>query len=810
MYNHNLVEKKWKEYWAKNKTNKFINDDKNPNKYYILDMFPYPSGSALHIGHGRSFALSDFFARYKLARGYNVLHPIGWDAFGLPSEQFAITHNKNPIDFNKKNIETFREQLKNLGFYYDYDYEIDTTDPNYYHWTQWIFAKLFENNLAILENIEVNWCEELGTVLANDEIEIKDGKMFSERGGYPVIKKPMKQWVLKITNYAELLDKGLESVDWDDSFKMPQKNWIGISEGALITFKTSANQDIEVFTTRPDTIFGVTFMAIAPENKWLKQLTTKEYEKKVNEYIALAIAKTELQRKEDKNKTGVFSGSYAINPFNKKSIPIYVSDYVLNNYATGMVMGVPAHDQRDYEFAKKFRIDISPVIEGGNIKDKAYTEDGVHINSDFLNGLNKNQAIKKIIEKIVENKIGIKKTTTKLHDWTFSRQRYWGEPFPIIFDEKNKPHLVPYDDLPVVLPELRDYRFENSGKYINPLGHAKEWVEIKQNGKKFRRETSTMPGSAGSSWYFLAYILKNSDGSYEPIDSKIAKERFKRWMPVDLYVGGTEHATGHVLYARFWHKFLHKINIIDAPEPFIKLIDHGLILAPDGRKMSKRWGNVIDPNEINKTHGSDAFRVYAAFIGPVNGTFPWNPNGLDGCRKWLDRVFNIFNNKNIRISENINDINENLNIAFNVFAKNITNNMEGLKQNLAISDMMIYINECYENKILYKQHLQSFLVCLSCFAPFVAEELNATILKSKISITKYKWPKYDKKLTLKSTINLPIQINGKLRHTIEIKKDIDEKKIIEIALKEEQLEKYIKQGYKKIIYVKNKILNFIT
>ncbi|MDR2568124.1 MAG: leucine--tRNA ligase, partial [Mycoplasmataceae bacterium] len=764
MYNHNELEKKWEKRWEINKTNKFVNDPNNDKKYYILDMFPYPSGAGLHLGHARTYALSDFFARYKLAQGYNVFHPFGWDAFGLPAEQFAISNNKSPDTFTQENVSTFRNQIKRLGQYYDYDYEVDTTDPKFYHWTQWIFSQLYKKDLAVLEESEINWCEELGTVLANDEIEIKDGIMYSERGGYPVVKKMMKQWTLKITKYAEALDAGLDTVEWDDSFKVPQKNWIGVSHGASINFKTTALTDLEVFTTRPDTLFGVSFIAIAPENKNLSSLVTAEEKEKVLAYVKASMAKTELQRKEEKSKTGVFTGAYVILPFSNKQVPIFVADYVLGNYATGAIMSVPAHDQRDYEFALAHNLPIVKIIEN-DIEGEAYTGEGKYINSEFLNGISsKKEAIKKMLELLKKEGIGEKCMTTKLHDWVFSRQRYWGEPFPIIFDENNEPFLISEDHLPVVLPKFDNYSFLTDKKYSPPLEYATEWKEVVIDGKKFKRETSTMPGSAGSSWYFLAYLLKNPDGSYVPLNSEEGKKRISRWMPVDLYIGGTEHTTGHVLYARFWNIFLYTIGITPVAEPFKKLVDHGMILAPDGRKMSKRWGNVINPNDICSSHGADALRTFSAFIGPLNGTFPWSPTGLDGIRKWLDRVYNLFTNPEIKLVDD-KDISNNLDVAFNVFAKNVTKNMDELKQNLAVSDMMIYINECYNEttKTYSKNHLNKFLVVLSCFAPHLAEELNEISLHNSNSIVGQSWPTYDENKIYKNIVNLPVQENGKLR-----------------------------------------------
>lgn len=800
MYNHNLIEKKWQEYWEKNYTNKFDINSSKP-KFYVLDMFPYPSGSGLHVGHVLGYTATDIVSRYKKYKGFNVLHPIGWDSFGLPAEQFAIKNNKHPAEFTYHNIENFIKQLKKIGFDYDYAREVNTCDPKYYHWTQWIFNKLYENGLAEYKDIDVNWCEGLGTVLANDEIIEKDGVMVSERGGYPVVKKPMKQWMLKITKYADRLIDDLDTIAWSDKFKVMQKNWIGRSFGAKISFSFKDNINLEVFTTRPDTLYGVTYLAIAPENKLTNKIIDKSCKKECAEYIKLTKSKSELQRLENsKDKTGVFSGSYVINPINNKKIPIYLADYVLNNYGTGVVMGCPGHDERDFEFAKKFKLPIEFIIK---CKDhtKAFTEDGIHIKSKIIDGLNIENGIKKMIKYLEEHKIGKEFKTYKFRDWLFSRQRYWGEPIPVLFDKNNN---IKLDwNLPLVLPNLKD--FTPIGDGSAPLNKLYEWVNININNKQYRRETNTMPGSAGSSWYFLAYLLKNPDGSYIPLDSVEAKQILNKWMPVDLYVGGAEHAAGHLLYARFWHKFLHDIGIVSCSEPFYKLPNRGIILGEDNRKMSKSWGNVIDPLEICESYGADSLRMYEMFMGPLDGTFPWSNSGILGIRKFLDRIWNLFTTKQIDKNSEHDYI-----VAYNQFIKNVSYNIENLKFNIAVSDMMIFINECYKYEILDKEKMINFLIVISTYCPHIGEELYHYINPVNTSITHLHWPSYDESKLVKSTIKIPVQENGKLRVVIEVDANLSQEKIKEVIMSNEKVIKFINnREIKKFIYVKNKIANII-
>ena len=801
MYNHNLIEKKWQKYWEENQTYKFKEDRSKP-KAYILDMFPYPSGQGLHVGHPKGYTATDVVSRYKHFNGYSVLHPIGWDAFGLPAEQYAINTNKHPASFTKQNIDHFREQLKMLGFSYDYNKEVDTTDPKYYKWTQWIFTKLFEHGLAEIRDVDVNWCEKLGTVLSNEEVLNRDGKMVSERGEFPVIKKPMRQWVLKITKYAEKLLDGLNIVDWHESLKSIQRKWIGKSVGALINFKTTQNCDLQVFTTRPDTLFGVSYLAIAPDHKDAYKFVTSDNKDKCSQYIIDAKSKSELERKSDtKTQTGVFSGSYAFHPITNKKIPIYICDYILKDYATGSIMAVPAHDERDFKFATNYKLPIIKVIDVADDK-LPYTDNGKHINSDFLNGLNNKEAKSKMIEYLVKNKFGKEHVTYKMKDWLFSRQRYWGEPFPIIFDKNNKPYLI--KDLPLLLPPCEDYKPSNDGR--SPLAKLTNWVNIEIDGKHYTRETNTMPQWAGSCWYYLGYLLKKPDQSYLPLDSKEAYELFKYWLPVDLYVGGQEHAVLHLLYSRFWHRFLYDIKVVPTPEPFYRIVNQGMILGSNGEKMSKSRGNVINPDEIIKTHGADALRLYEMFMGPLGASLPWTEEGLNGVRKWLDRVYRMFETK---INHLNNKTNPEFDYAFNLLVKNVSNNIEKGNLNVAISDMMVFINSCYSFEELNKEYLHNFLIVLSCFAPHLAEELN-NMLGYKDSIYNSVWPKFDESKLIKSEISIPVMINGKLRDVVVVDINSSEDKIIDFVKKQPKIIKAIgDKQIKKIFYVKNKIVNIL-
>ena len=793
-YNFREIEKKWQDYWEEHKT--FYTDvwDFSKPKYYALDMFPYPSGQGLHVGHPEGYTATDILSRMKRMQGYNVLHPMGFDSFGLPAEQYAIKTGNHPAGFTEANIQTFTKQLKMLGFSFDWDKQVSTCDPDYYKWTQWIFKQLFNDGLAKLVEMPVNWCEGLGCVLSNDEVI--DGK--SERGGFPVVRKNMKQWVLDIPKYADVLLDGLEDVDWPESTKEIQRNWIGRSEGAEVKFKV-ANTDVlefTVFTTRPDTLFGATYCVLAPELELVDKITTDAQKSAVEEYKKLAASKSDLERTElSKEKTGVFTGSYAINPVNGKEIPIWISDYVLATYGTGCIMAVPAHDQRDYEFATKFGIEIIPVLEGGDVSKEAFTGDGLHINSDFLNGLNKQDAIKKIIDWLEEKKIGTKKVNYKLREWIFARQRYWGEPIPIVYVDDDMKALAD-SDLPLVLPELEDYAPSKTG--VSPLDKATDWVNTTYEGKPAKRETSTMPGSAGSSWYFLRYIDPHNDKEFAN------KELLEHWMPVDLYMGGPEHAVGHLLYSRFWNNYLYNKGLVPVKEPFAKLRHQGMILGTNGEKMSKSKGNVINPDDMVKEYGADSLRLYEMFMGPIDSAKPWDPNGIDGSKKFLDRVWRLF----IESGKIKNEPNKNLEKVYHYTVKKVTNDYETMNFNTAISQMMIFINSVNKEDVLPKEYAEGFLKLLNPVAPHITEELWNKLGHDN-TISYEPWPTYDENKTIDDEIEIPVQVNGKLKTTVMIALDEDEasvKEKVHSALED----KLDGKSIVKEIYVKNKIYNVVV
>lgn len=794
-YNHLEVEKKWQEYWDKNKT--FYTDmwDFSKPKFYALDMFPYPSGQGLHVGHPEGYTATDVISRMKRMQGYNVLHPMGWDSFGLPAEQYAIKTGNHPATFTRANIETFKRQLKMLGFSFDWDKEISTCEPEYYKWTQWIFKKLYDDGLAKLVDMPVNWCEELGTVLANDEVI--NGK--SERGGFPVVRKNMKQWVLDIPKYADILLDGLDDIDWPESTKEIQRNWIGRSVGAEVKFTVDGFEGAEftVFTTRPDTLFGATYCVLAPEHELVNKITTEDQKSVVEEYKTKAASKSDLERTElNKDKTGVFTGSYAINPVNNKKIPIWISDYVLASYGTGAIMAVPAHDERDYEFASKFGIEIIPVLEGGDVSKEAFTGDGIHINSDFLNGLNKQDGIDKMISWLEEKGIGAKKVNYKLREWIFSRQRYWGEPIPVVF-LNDEMRALAESELPLVLPELEDYSPSKTGAC--PLEKATDWVNTTFEGKPAKRETNTMPGLAASSWYFLRYIDPKNDNEFANY------ELLKHWMPVDLYVGGPEHAVGHLLYSRFWNNYLYNKGLVPVKEPFAKLRHQGMILGPNGEKMSKSKGNVVNPDDMVKEYGADALRVYEMFMGPIDAAKPWDPNGIDGSRKFLDRVWRLYKES----GKLQNTENKNLEKAYHYTVKKVTNDYETMNFNTAISQMMIFINTVNKEDVFPVEYAEGFLKLLNPVAPHITEELWATALNKENTISYEKWPEYDEEKTVNDEITLPIQFNGKLKATITIAVDKDEASIKDKVHKAID-DKLDGKTIVKEIYVKNKIYNIVV
>lgn len=796
MYNFKEIEPKWQKYWDENKTFKTDSWDFSKPKYYALDMFPYPSGQGLHVGHPEGYTATDIICRMKRMQGYNVLHPMGWDAFGLPAEQYAIKTGNHPEGFTKKNIETFKRQLKMLGFSFDWDREISTCDPKFYKWTQWIFKNMYLDGLVELVDMPVNWCEGLGTVLSNDEVI--DGK--SERGGFPVVRKNMKQWVMDIPKYAEILLEGLNEIDWPESTKEIQRNWIGKSVGAEVTFKIAGkdNKSFVVFTTRPDTLYGATYCVLAPEHELVAKITTLEQKNAVDEYRKLAASKSDLERTDlNKEKTGVFTGSYAINPVNGKEIPIWISDYVLQSYGTGAIMAVPAHDQRDYEFAKKFGLDIIQVLEGRDISKEAFTEDGIHINSGDLNGLNKQDAIDKIINWLEEKGIGHKKVNYKMREWIFARQRYWGEPIPIVFTEDNKIHVLADEDLPLILPELEDYKPSKSG--ASPLEKATDWVNTTFENKKARRETSTMPGSAGSSWYFLRYIDPHND-------KEIADpELLKHWMPVDLYMGGPEHAVGHLMYSRFWNNYLYKKGVSPVKEPFAKLRHQGMILGSNGEKMSKSKGNVINPDDMVKQYGADALRIYEMFMGPIDAAKPWDPNGIDGSKKFIDRVWRLFKES----GKVVDKPNKNLEKAYNYTVKKVTNDYETMNFNTAISQMMIFVNLANKEEVLPLEYAEGFLKLLNPVAPHITEELWSEMGHTE-TITYSTWPTFDEAKTQEDTISLPVQINGKLRANVEIEKDEDQESVKQKVHNNDKIQAQIEEKQiVKEIYVPNRIYNIV-
>ncbi|MDY5234134.1 MAG: leucine--tRNA ligase [Faecalicoccus sp.] len=797
MYDHQSIEKKWQKRWLEEKTFRCDTSDFSKPKYYVLDMFPYPSGNGLHVGHPEGYTATDIIARKKRMEGYNVLHPMGWDAFGLPAEQFALQTGHHPAEFTKKNINHFREQIQSLGFSYDWDREISTADPSYYKWTQWIFTQLYKKGLAYVDEIPVNWCPELKTVLANEEVI--DGK--SERGGYPVIRKPMRQWVLKITAYAERLLKDLDEVNWPTSTKEMQRNWIGKSQGANVIFKIDGHdKEFTVFTTRCDTLFGATYCVMAPEHPFVSDITTPEQKEAVEAYQKLCQTKSDLERTDlNKDKTGVFTGAYAINPVNGKKVPIWISDYVLASYGTGAIMAVPAHDTRDYEFAKKFGIEIIPVLEGGNIEEEAFTGDGVHINSQWLNGLNKEEAIAKMIQWLEENKAGEAKVTYKLRDWLFSRQRYWGEPIPIVHMEDGTMRTVDVDELPLELPATTNFKPSDTGE--SPLAHCTDWLSVEIDGVKGTRETNTMPQWAGSCWYYIRYIDPKNDKAIG--DPKL----LEHWLPVDLYVGGAEHAVLHLLYARFWHKVLYDCGVVKSKEPFQKLFHQGMILGSNGEKMSKSRGNVINPDEIVASHGADALRVYEMFMGPLEAALPWSTTGLDGTRKWLERVNRFYT----EVAEFTEENDHRLDRVYHATVKKVTNDIDTLNFNTAISQMMIFINECYKTKTIYRPYAIGFLKMFACFAPHLGEELWATIFDQKDSITYEPWPTYDEAMLVDKTVTIVVQVNGKVRGKFEAAADAEEAKIQEQALQLENVQHQLEgKSVRKVIVVKGKVVNIVA
>ncbi|KRN54854.1 leucine--tRNA ligase [Carnobacterium divergens] len=801
-FNHKTIEKKWQKYWASHNS---FNTTEDPTKenFYALDMFPYPSGQGLHVGHPEGYTATDILARMKRSQGYNVLHPMGWDAFGLPAEQYALDTGNDPAEFTAHNIETFRRQINSLGFSYDWNREINTTDPHYYKWTQWIFTKLYEKGLAYEAEIAVNWCPALGTVLANEEVI--DGK--SERGGFPVYRKPMKQWMLKITAYAERLLDDLELVDWPESIKDMQRNWIGKSVGANVEFTVKGtDKTFTIFTTRPDTLFGATYTVLAPELELVKEITTPEQMSAVEAYIEEVSLKTDLDRTDlAKGKTGVFTGAYAINPVNGKEIPIWIADYVLSTYGTGAIMAVPAHDERDYEFAKTFDIEILPVIEGGDIENEPYTGDGPHINSDFLNGMDKATAIEKMNLWLEDNDFGKKETTYRLRDWLFSRQRYWGEPIPVIHWEDGTTTTLPEEELPLLLPKTTEIKPSGTGE--SPLANISEWVNVvdPKTGMKGRRETNTMPQWAGSSWYFLRFIdphNKNELASFEKLE---------KWLPVDIYIGGAEHAVLHLLYARFWHKFLYDIGVVPTKEPFQKLYNQGMILGGNNEKMSKSKGNVVNPDDVVEKYGADTLRMYEMFMGPLDASIAWNENGLEGSRKFLDRVWRMLVDEDGKLRDRITTFNDGaLDRVYHQTVKKVTEDFEALRFNTAISQMMVFVNEAYKTDALPFNYIEGFVQLLAPIAPHMAEELWEK-LGHKESLTYAVWPTFDEKFLVEDEIEVIFQVNGKLKAKAIVAKDVQKAEMEEIALADETVKEAIAgKTIRKVVVVPGKLVNIVA
>lgn len=799
-FKHQEIEKKWQGYWEENKTFRTPDETEKP-KFYALDMFPYPSGAGLHVGHPEGYTATDILSRMKRMQGYNVLHPMGWDAFGLPAEQYALDTGNSPAEFTEHNINTFRNQIKSLGFSYDWDREVNTTDPNYYKWTQWIFLKLFEKGLAYVDEVPVNWCPALGTVLANEEII--DGK--SERGGHPVERRPMRQWMLKITAYGDRLLEDLDELDWPESLKDMQRNWIGRSEGAEVHFNIDGTDEkFTVFTTRPDTLFGATYCVLAPEHALVAEITTAEQKEAVEAYINSVKMKSDLERTElAKEKTGVFTGAYAVNPVNGEKLPIWIADYVLATYGTGAVMAVPAHDERDYEFASVFNLPMKEVVKGGDITKEVYTGDGAHVNSAFLDGLNKEEAIAKMIEWLEVTSAGNQKVTYRLRDWLFSRQRYWGEPIPVIHWEDGTMTAVKEEELPLVLPKTENIRPSGTGE--SPLANIDEWVNVvdPETGKKGRRETNTMPQWAGSCWYYLRYIDPNNS------EALVDPEKVKQWLPVDIYIGGAEHAVLHLLYARFWHKVLYDIGVVPTKEPFQQLFNQGMILGENNEKMSKSKGNVVNPDDIVASHGADTLRLYEMFMGPLDASIAWSENGLDGARRFLDRVWRLFVQDNGELSEKITDApNKELEKAYHQTVKKVTEDYAELRFNTAISQMMVFINDAYKAETLPREYVEGFVKMIAPVAPHIGEELWSKLGYNE-TITYASWPTFDESKLVEDEVEIVVQIMGKVRAKLTMSKDASKEEMEQLALEaiQDQIEG---KTVRKVIVVPGKLVNVVA
>ena len=800
-YDHQQIEQKWQKYWEEQQTFKTTEDPDKKN-YYALDMFPYPSGQGLHVGHPEGYTATDIIARMKRMQGFNVLHPMGWDAFGLPAEQYALNTGHSPREFTKTNVDNFRRQIQSLGLSYDWQREINTTDPGYYKWTQWIFEQLYKKGLAYEAEVPVNWSPDLGTVVANEEVI--DGK--TERGGFPVIRKPMRQWVLKITAYADRLIDDLDDLDWPEAIKEQQRNWIGRSIGASIRFKVAdQDEEIEVFTTRPDTIFGAACMVLAPEHELVEKLTTADQKEAVEAYVKEVSHKSDLERTDlAKNKTGVFTGSYVINPANGEKVQIWIADYVLASYGTGAIMVVPAHDERDFEFAQKFDLPITPVIEGGDVTKEAYVGDGVHINSGFLNGLGQQEAIDKMIDWLNEKQIGEKKVNYRLRDWLFSRQRYWGEPIPVIHWEDGETTLVPEDQLPLLLPKATDIKPSGTGE--SPLANLDDWVNVvDENGRHGKRETNTMPQWAGSSWYFLRYVDPTNEEALADYD------KLKQWLPVDLYVGGAEHAVLHLLYARFWHKFLYDLGVVPTKEPFQKLVNQGMILGDNHEKMSKSKGNVVNPDDIVEQYGADTLRLYEMFMGPLDASIAWSENGLSGAHKFIKRIWNLLIDDEDALRDRVTTINDHkLDKVYNQTVKKVTEDFTALHFNTGISTLMVFVNEAYKQDSLPLEYMEGLVKLIAPLTPHIAEELWSK-LGHVGTITYAQWPTYDETKLVDDSVQIVVQVNGKVRQHLDIARDTSRDAMQELALADEKVQEALTgKEIKKVIAVPNKLVNIVV
>ena len=801
-YQHKEVEKKWQRFWEENQTFK-TSSDHSKEKFFAMDMFPFPSGQGLHVGHPEGYTATDIVSRMKRMQGFNVLHPMGFDAFGLPTEEYAIKTGEDPRVVTAKNVKNFRRQMKTLGLSYDWSREVNTTDPKYYKWTQWIFEQLYKKGLAYEDEIMVNWAPDYngGTVVANEEII--DGK--TERGGFPVYRVPMRQWALKITAYADRLLEDLDDVDWPDAIKEQQRNWIGRSIGASVNFKVKdSDAEVEVFTTRADTLFGATYLVLSPEHALVSEIVSDDQKEAIEAFKKSIASKSDLERTDlNKDKAGVFTGAYAINPMNGEELPIWIGDYVLASYGTGAIMAVPAHDTRDYEFAKKYDLPMRQVLAGGDIADEAYTGDGEHINSGFLDGMGKQEAIDKAIAWLEEQGVGHKQVNYRLRDWIFSRQRYWGEPIPVIHWEDSEKTLVPEDQLPLRLPEVDNIMPSGTGE--SPLVNVDDWVNVvDENGRKGKRETNTMPQWAGSSWYYLRYMDPHNDKEIVSPDAEAY------WQNVDLYIGGAEHAVLHLLYARFWHKVLYDLGVVHTKEPFQKLANQGMILGENHEKMSKSKGNVVNPDDVVEQYGADTLRLYEMFMGPLEQSIAWSEDGLAGSRRWLDRVWRLFIDDDDKLRDHITTVNDHkLDKIYNETVKKVTDDYEGLRFNTAISQMMIFINEAYKAENLPVEYVEGFIKLLNPIAPHMTEELWSYLHKDE-SVTYATWPTFDESALVEDEIEIVLQVNGKVRGRLTIPADADRDKMTELALADEAVQKQLDGGQpKKVIAVPGKLVNVV-